>query len=423
MMLLAGAESAHGQRLIWLGTLGGNWSSATGVSADGSVVVGRADDASGQSRAFRWTAQTGMQDLGNGYTSGVSADGSIVVGYVSITGVGYRAFRWTASGGMQDLGTLPGYEYGSSALGVSADGSVVVGGLWKSKRKAHAFRWTASGGMQDMGTLGGDVSLACCVSADGSVVVGMAENASGQIRVFRWTAESGMQDLGTLGESTCEPFDISANGSVVVGVARTNTSTRAFRWTAQTGFQDMGTLGGYRSYAHGVTANGMVVIGAADNAIPEQLAFWWDKQNGMQDLNQLYAALLQDGSVLSLASAISPDGRYIVGQGSNARTGRLEAYLLDTQGTSSADDGSEGEVMITISPQPVSDHGWVHVRLGRFEQARVEVRDVLGRLVTVLGEGVLGDQRWQLPQLAAGVYTVMVRSGQNVAARQFVVTR
>jgi hypothetical protein len=144
----------------------------------------------------------------------------------------------------------------------------------------------------------------------------------------------------------------------------------------------------------------------------------------MQDLNQLYAALLQNGSELWEATAISPNGRYIVGRGYNAATGRGEAYLLEQKDTTiSVDDGSEGEFTITISPQPVAEQGWVQVWFGRFEQARVEVRDMLGRLVTVLGEGVLGEQRWQLPQLAAGMYTVMVRSGQNVAARQFVVTR
>jgi probable HAF family extracellular repeat protein len=46
-----------------LGTLGGTWSEAYGVSADGAVVVGGAHNAAGQWRAFRW--QNGvMQDLG-----------------------------------------------------------------------------------------------------------------------------------------------------------------------------------------------------------------------------------------------------------------------------------------------------------------------------------------------------------------------
>ncbi|MFN7019563.1 MAG: PEP-CTERM sorting domain-containing protein [Fimbriimonadales bacterium] len=50
----------------------------------------------------------------------------------------------------------------------------------------------------------------------------------------------------------------------------------------------------------------------------------------MEDLNITYAALLTNGSVLVEAYAISPDGRYIVGVGINAATGRIEGFLLDT---------------------------------------------------------------------------------------------
>jgi probable HAF family extracellular repeat protein len=81
------AQPSLAQRLIWLGTLpGGNWSAATGVSADGSVVVGVARNAAWQQRAFRWTAARGMQDLGTlggsgSVAYGVSADGSVVVGW------------------------------------------------------------------------------------------------------------------------------------------------------------------------------------------------------------------------------------------------------------------------------------------------------------------------------------------------------
>jgi probable HAF family extracellular repeat protein len=430
MVLLAGAESAHGQ-LIWLGTLPGYESEcwATGVSDDGSVVVGVAQNDSGSWCAFRWTAQGGMQDLGTlgGDTSvatGVSADGSVVVGWAENDSGSWRAFRWTAQGGMQDLGTLGGSW--SEAYGVSADGSVVVGIAKNVSGQYRAFRWTAQGGMQDLGTLGGDWSEAYGVSADGSVVVGRAGNASGHARAFRWTAQGGMQDLGTLGGCCINALGVSADGSVVVGRAENASGhARAFRWTAAGGMQDLGTLGEDESYyARGVSRDGSVVVGWTENDSGHTRAFRWTAQDGMQDLNQLYAALLQNGSELWEATAISPNGRYIVGRGYNAATGRGEAYLLEQKDTTiSVDDGSEGEFTITISPQPVAEQGWVQVWFGRFEQARVEVRDMLGRLVTVLGEGVLGEQRWQLPQLAAGMYTVMVRSGQNVAARQFVVTR
>ncbi|GIV12363.1 MAG: hypothetical protein KatS3mg021_0645 [Fimbriimonadales bacterium] len=95
------ATAGWSQRLTWLGTLGGGSSVASAVSADGSVVVGEARNASGLLRAFRWTQATGMQDLGTlpgGNTSealGVSADGSVVVGE-AYNASGYaRAFRWT----------------------------------------------------------------------------------------------------------------------------------------------------------------------------------------------------------------------------------------------------------------------------------------------------------------------------------------
>ena len=119
-----------------LGTLGGRSSAAYGVSADGSVVVGAsstAGNAAGQFfpavHAFRWTqASSTMTDLGtlggtNSAASGVSADGSVVVGGSADTvgNTAFRAFRWTSGGGMVDLGTLGGTF--SSASGVSADGS------------------------------------------------------------------------------------------------------------------------------------------------------------------------------------------------------------------------------------------------------------------------------------------------------------
>jgi probable HAF family extracellular repeat protein len=71
-----------------LGTLGGYYSEAYGVSADGAVVVGWAENAAGQRRAFRWTASGGMQDLGTlggdwSEAYGVSADGAVVVGWAT----------------------------------------------------------------------------------------------------------------------------------------------------------------------------------------------------------------------------------------------------------------------------------------------------------------------------------------------------
>ena len=186
--------------------------------------------------------------------------------------------------------------------------------------------------MQDLGTLGGGWSEAYGVSADGAEVVGGSQNAAWQWRAFRWTAAGGMQDLGTLpGYDESYASGVSADGAVVVGWAENAAGrSRAFRWTAAGGMQDLGTLGGDESVAYGVSADGTVVVGEAENAAGYWRAFRWTVGGGMENLNTTYASLLTNGSVLYEARAISPDGRYIVGVGYNAVTGRDEAFLLDT---------------------------------------------------------------------------------------------
>jgi len=322
------------QSLTWLGTLPTSLtSSAVSVSADGSVVVGNSPD-SNSIQGFRWTAATGIQPIDYllGYSAGgtandVSNDGSTIVGYAH-NNIQTRAFRWTQATGTQDLGVLSPGSY-NIAYGVSADGSVVVG-----ESGGKAFRWTAATGMQNLGTLVPQIgsSIAYDVSADGSVVVGSSTTASALIHAFRWTAATGMQDLGTLGGNHSRALGVSADGSVVVGWADVNNNgfRRAFRWTAATGMQDLGTFGGSQSEARGASATGSVVVGRAQYFNGNYRAFRWTPRTGMEDLNQAYWNLLTDGSYLTSAYAISPNGRYIVGVGYNAARAYYGAFLLDT---------------------------------------------------------------------------------------------
>jgi probable HAF family extracellular repeat protein len=210
---------------------GGSGSFATAVNADGSVVVGEASLAVGGAEAFRWTAQTGMVAIGSpnfpSTVSGVSADGSVVVGSTWANSTG-AALRWTASTGWVALGLLPG-ALSSTAYGVSADGSTVVGGDNRyGDIGDEAFRWTESTGSMGLGFLPGDnFSQANAVSADGSVVVGTSSvEGSNVYRAFVWTPATGMRSIQDLfaadgidltGWIDLIATGVSADGTVIVG--------------------------------------------------------------------------------------------------------------------------------------------------------------------------------------------------------------
>ena len=110
-----------------LGTLGGSESRATDVNADGSVVVGGADNGAGDRHAFRWTsASNTMTDLGTlggsmSQAFGVSGDGSIVVGWSNNAGGETRPFIWSVNE-IQDLENLQ-----SSVGRLAADRGRVLG--------------------------------------------------------------------------------------------------------------------------------------------------------------------------------------------------------------------------------------------------------------------------------------------------------
>ncbi len=203
-----------------LGDLAGGQfeSGATDVSDDGTVVVGYGTSPGGTltgSEAFRWTVtdpvsgsgtMAGLGDLPGGdqasAATGVSANGDVVVGFSSSAMSGLaaaEAFRWQG-GVMTALGDLTGGTFNSTASAVSADGSVVVGQS-ESGNGSEAFRWE-NGVMTGLGDLPGGnfVSVATAVSADGSVVVGSSAVAIGDggldvVRPFIWDATNGMRDL------------------------------------------------------------------------------------------------------------------------------------------------------------------------------------------------------------------------------------
>jgi probable HAF family extracellular repeat protein len=215
----------NGNGVIDLGSLEGpdvGTSLPFGVSHNGRVIVGYSGSGTGL-RAVRWIidadGELSIDNLGAGIATAVSGNGHTAVGVSYERGA--RAFRWTDDYGILDLGTLRTDNEGvSDARAVNYDGSVIVGSAeadaelniesqnWSPFR---AFRWTEENGMQDLGTLREDnrgQSTALAVSDDGAVVVGYADadgtmeevNSPGRRvsakRAFIWRTQ--MQDFENL---------------------------------------------------------------------------------------------------------------------------------------------------------------------------------------------------------------------------------
>jgi probable HAF family extracellular repeat protein len=144
----------------------------------------------GFGRAFRWTVATGMQDLGTlggdwSEAYGVSADGSVIVGSARDAARWEPAFRWTAATGMQNLGALPGDTW-CRAYAVSADGRIVVG-----QSRSGAFIWTPETGMRYLRDVfahlippGWELTMARGMSPDGRFIVGWGRNPQGQTEAW-----------------------------------------------------------------------------------------------------------------------------------------------------------------------------------------------------------------------------------------------
>jgi probable HAF family extracellular repeat protein len=162
-----------------LGSFGGTNSIAAAVNDTGQIV-GSADNAAGQSRAFLY--QDGhMTDLGtfggNGsHGWGINAAGVTVGSAFAPENPndfsGERAFVRPPGGTLQDLGTLPGFSSPfAAAIDINNHGQIVgaSGQAGPGDPPVHPFLYS-NGVMTDLGTFGNAYSTAYAINDRGQVV-------------------------------------------------------------------------------------------------------------------------------------------------------------------------------------------------------------------------------------------------------------
>lgn len=287
-------------------------SEAYAVSDDGSVVAGQSSSTvsgNNYNEAFKWTAANGMVGLGDfpgGLSSsgarGMSRDGSVIVG-IGYDATDLMAFRYSGAT-MQALNT-PSRLY--QAFATNSTGSVVCG---------YSGIWTSAGGVQGSGYL-------FAISADGTLTAGRG----GNFQALTYTLAGGVQYLtGQPVGPASEVLGMTGDGTKFVGDANNN---QACTWSAS-GYVSLGSFAGGNptSKAYAVSADGQIVCGFASYPTKSAAAVWRGGQ--IIDL----AAYLTTAGVsmshwqgLNEVRAISSDGTYLVGSGTNS-SHKGEAYLV-----------------------------------------------------------------------------------------------
>ena len=209
---------------------------ATGISADGLTMVGYSVDSLTRNDAFYRVSTNSVQSLAVEFGSlhsratGVSGDGSLIVGTLSDDFYGTpfvrRGFIHTVGGSHTVINpSASGPAIFSSRgyaemKGISADGSTSIGFAYSvpglPAGDALAFRRASNGTITSLGTLGGAWSIPYAISANGAVIVGQSDNG-GYHEAF--VHQNGtMTGLGRLiGGTGSIATGVSADGSVIVG--------------------------------------------------------------------------------------------------------------------------------------------------------------------------------------------------------------
>lgn len=325
------------------------YSIATGVSGDGSLIVGQSTAADGRTESFVYRMSGGMQSIGwpddlsaaadLDYSTnhvrayGISDDGSTIVGqhkvaYPDLFSYPHSAFRYDVDTG--NWSTRPCGDSGCRFYAASADGSRAVGESNFDDPGLFAFVDPIGGLPLYLGFDTSSAHTARDISADGSIIVGTFDPFDAAM-AYRFDEAVGGAELLFAGDA----YGISSDGSTIVGQAASVyeaggwTALEAVRWTAAEGMVRLGILpGNSQSQALAVSGDGGLVVGYSRSGA-SRTAFLWDETHGMRSLIDILEldGVDMTGWQLREATAVSADGTRLVGVAINPE-GATEAFLM-----------------------------------------------------------------------------------------------
>ncbi|MCC9075660.1 hypothetical protein FKZ61_005975 [Litorilinea aerophila] len=302
------------------------------ANVDGAVkpVVWRIATPSSLSPGFHWLASvaspqvlgTGLADKPYGIALGLTADGQIACGYASVradAASGDAAVYWDLSAGTPSGVLLPGHSSGGNvAYACAKRGSdvYIVGRTTPEFPKATIWRngavWYQ---YQQLYGIFHDITPD---AAFASAQLGY------RAYIFDLSPRMGAIWLGDLQMPIEGAYSsrIAPDGSAAAFSDTNSPPPRSKVWLSGS------TYSVNMAVNHVQAINGVVYAYGADST--PRAVRWRSDTNTLEDLNQVFASLLPDGVVLKSVSAMTPDGRYLVGTAFNPQTGSDEPYIIVT---------------------------------------------------------------------------------------------
>jgi len=283
--------------------------------SDLGQVVGFSRNAANENRAVIWEGSTFPQDLGSlggpeTTASGITPDGSVIVGNSSrgfdSTPIAVRWVRLNGAWTIDELPLLAGATW-CRTVDIGGNGTIVGNCLVGSSGVVVAWR---NGVVANLG-----VGHPVAVSNNNQILVNL--NDEPQIWDLRTTPMT-VVSLGKLGGNLTSGRDINDAGDVV-GSARFNgPSSHAFLWTAKKGMVEL-IGGGGDIDASGINNAGQIVgtefvVGGSARAV------YWSK-------GKYYDLGVLAGYGASTARAINANGQ-VVGHSSSASNLRTTVWSL-----------------------------------------------------------------------------------------------
>ena len=332
LLATTGALAGGKTKLVALGAPG---LSPTGISADGTKIVG-----SGYFGApiFTWTEADGVVDLGSGCVAGhpaISGDGSTVLGCGQDDSGTFSAALWSGSG-WQLLEPVPGGvpcgQDVSSGWGIDYYGHTAVGLVWLAQEcRAHGGSWDllAGGSAADLGsTVPNSASRANAISGDGLTIGGWQDDEVGQRQGALWVGGVEQPVLTAAGEHVGEVAWLNYDATVMIGSGYPYGSNPGFVWTAKGGFTTIAGTQIYRQmFPVAASEDGGLVVGIARDAQFNGRTWIWKKGRLIWADDYLRDKHLASGWNPIALSAVSADGATIAGTAIDA-DGNLQPFVI-----------------------------------------------------------------------------------------------